>query len=293
MFRAYSNLRSQRRDAGATVAFLVKLGKRWEIRSVPGGQSGIRCSVAGTEGKSATETVERNSLSQWTEIADEIHVWHAWLDREVEALQQLESTLSPDEIARANRFHFAKDKNHYIAGRGLLRALLGRYLGEAPASLEFSYGEHGKPSLAGANVASGLSFNLSHSGGLAVYAFAKKRNLGIDVERIKPDFVSEDIARRYFSTREVNDLLSVPPERRPEAFFHCWTRKEAYLKARGTGLQIPLNSFSVSLLPGRPVEFLGGLDSCWHLAAFDPAEGYSAAVVYDGIPERVQTMGSV
>lgn len=237
---------------------------------------------AGTEGKPATEAVERDSLSQWTEIGDEIHVWHARLDREAEALKQLESTLSPDEIARASRFHFAKDKNHYVAGRGLLRALLGKYLGQAPASLEFSYGQHGKPAIAGASATSGLSFNLSHSGGLAVYAFAKERNLGIDVERIKPDFVSEDIARRYFSTREVNDLLSLPPETRAGAFFDCWTRKEAYLKARGAGLHIPLDSFSVSLLPGQPVEFLGGVDSCWHLAAFHPTEGYPAAVVFDG-----------
>jgi 4'-phosphopantetheinyl transferase len=226
-------------------------------------------------------------LSQWTEIGDEIHVWHAWLDREAEALKQLESTLSPDEIARADRFHFAKDKNHYVAGRGLLRALLGRYLGEAPASLELSYGEHGKPALGGPNAASGLSFNLSHSGGLAVYAFAKGRDLGIDVERIKPDFVSEDIARRYFSAREVDDLLSLPPEKRPVAFFDCWTRKEAYLKARGAGLQIPLDSFSVSLLPGRPAGFLGGVESCWRLAAFHPAEGYPAAVVFDGTPRSV------
>jgi len=244
--------------------------------------------VAGTQGKPATEALERNSLSQWTEIGDEIHVWHAWLDREAEALKQLESTLSPDEIARANRFHFAKDKNHYVAGRGLLRALLGRYLAQAPAGLEFSYGEHGKPALAGAYAAIELSFNLSHSGGLAVYAFAKARNLGIDVERIKPDFVSEDIARRYFSTREVNDLLSLPPEKRPEAFFHCWTRKEAYLKARGAGLQIPLDSFSVTLLPGQPAGFLGGVDSRWCLAAFDPAEGYPAAVVFDGAPCSIQ-----
>jgi 4'-phosphopantetheinyl transferase len=230
-------------------------------------------------------------LSQWTEIADEIHVWHAWLDRDAEALKQLESTLSPDEIARANRFHFAKDKNHYIAGRGLLRALLGKYLGEAPVSLEFSYAEHGKPALAGANAASGLSFNLSHSGGLAVYAFAKARNLGIDVERIKPDFVSEDIARRYFSAREVNDLFSLPPEKRPEAFFDCWTRKEAYLKARGAGLQIPLDSFSVSVLPGQPAEFLGGVDLCWHLAVSVPADGYLAAVAYDGGLNLIRFLG--
>jgi len=232
--------------------------------------------------------VQRNSFSEWREIGNEIQVWRAWLDRDIEVVRQLESTLSPDEIARSNRFHFAKDKSHFIAGRGILRELLGKYLGKAPASLEFSYGEHGKPALAGANATSGISFNLSHSGGLAVYAFAKARNLGVDVERIKPDFVSEGIARRYFSTREVNDLIGLPPEERPHAFFDCWTRKEAYLKARGVGLQIPLDSFSVSLLPGQPAEFLGGVESCWHLAALPSVEGYAGALVYDGTSCPIQ-----
>jgi 4'-phosphopantetheinyl transferase len=228
--------------------------------------------------------LQKNSSSERGQLGEEIHVWQAWLDRDAEAVKRLELTLSPDEIARANRFHFEKDKRHYIVGRGLLRELLANYLGEDPKRLEFAYGEYGKPSLAGAQASSGLSFNLSHSAGLAVYAFAKNRNLGIDAERIKPDFVSEDIARRYFSPREVDDLFSLPPTERPEAFFRCWTRKEAYLKARGAGLQIPLDSFSVSLLPGQPAGFLGGVEPCWRLAAFVAAEGYAAAIVYDGAP---------
>src|SRR5580704_11467083 len=108
--------------------------------------------------------VQRNSSREWREIGDEIQVWHAWLDRDAEVVRQLESILSPDEIARSNRFHFAKDKSHFIAGRGILRELLGKYLEKAPASLEFAYGEHGKPALVGANATSGISFNLSHSG---------------------------------------------------------------------------------------------------------------------------------
>jgi 4'-phosphopantetheinyl transferase len=228
--------------------------------------------------------VQRNFSSEWQQIGEEIHVWQASLHREGEALQQLELTLSQDEKARAGRFHFAKDKNHYIVARGLLRELLGRYLQKSPDSLEFSYGEYGKPSLAGENAAAGLSFNLSHSAGLVALAFAKDRNLGIDVEAIKPDSAGEEIARRYFSAPEVSDLLSLPPDARADAFFRCWTRKEAYLKARGAGLQIPLDSFSVSLLPGSPAQFLGGVEPCWHLAAFHPAESYAAALVYDGRP---------
>jgi 4'-phosphopantetheinyl transferase len=221
---------------------------------------------------------------KWEQIGDEIHVWHAALDREEKVLGRLESRLSPDEKARADRFHFVNDRNRFVAARGLLRELLGKYLHQAPAGLEFSYGEHGKPSLSGGNASSGLCFNLSHSAGLVVYAIARERRLGIDIEHIRPESAGEDIAKRYFSAREVSDLQSLPPEARVEGFFHCWTCKEAYLKATGMGLQIPLDSFAVSLVPEKPAQFLGGVEPRWHLAAYHPAEGYVAAVVYDGAP---------
>jgi 4'-phosphopantetheinyl transferase len=221
---------------------------------------------------------------KWEQIGDEIHVWHAALDRDEKILGRLESRLSPEEKARADRFHFVNDRNRFVAARGLLRDLLGKYLHQAPAGLEFSYGEHGKPSLSGGNASSGLCFNLSHSAGLVVYAIAKERNLGIDVEHVRPESAGEDIARRYFSAREVSDLQTLPPEVRVEGFFHCWTRKEAYLKATGMGLQIPLDSFAVSLVPEKPAQFLGGVEPRWHLAAYHPAEGYVAAVVYDSAP---------
>ena len=220
----------------------------------------------------------------WESIGDEIHVWHAALDRDEKTLAQLESSLSPEEKTRADRFHFVNDRNRFIAARGQLRELLGKYHQQAPASLEFSYGKHGKPFLSGENASSGLSFNLSHSASLAVYAIAKGRNLGIDVEHVRPESAGEDIARRFFSAREVSDLQSLPAEARVEGFFHCWTRKEAYLKATGMGLQIALDSFAVNLLPDKPVQFLSGVEPHWHLAAYHPAEGYVAAVVYDGAP---------
>jgi 4'-phosphopantetheinyl transferase len=232
--------------------------------------------------------VQLDSSTEWDRIGDEIHVWHAALDRGEENLGQLEATLSPEEKARADRFHFANDRNRFVVARGLLRELLGRYLHQVPAGLEFSYGQHGKPALSGENASSGLSFNLSHSSALVVYAFSKKRNLGIDVEHVQRENAGEGIATRYFSAREVNDLRTLPPDARVEGFFHCWTRKEAYLKATGMGLQIPLDSFAVSLLPGQPVQFLGGVQPCWHLAAYHPAEGYVAAVVYDGAPSSIK-----
>jgi 4'-phosphopantetheinyl transferase len=228
--------------------------------------------------------VRRFSSTGWDSIEDEIHVWSATLDREPEVLRELEGVLSQEERVRAGRFHFVRDRSRFIVARGLLRELLGGYLHKAPAELQFSYGQYGKPSLSAGNSSSGICFNLSHSSGIVALAIARERNLGIDIEHIRPDFAGEDIARRHFSEREMSALLSLPPEARDTAFFHCWTRKEAYIKARGLGLQIPLDSFSVSLLPGGPAQFLSGVEPCWRLAAYHPADGYAAAVVYDGAP---------
>jgi 4'-phosphopantetheinyl transferase len=228
--------------------------------------------------------VQLVSSSEWEKIGDEIHVWHASLDRADEVICELEPLLSPEEKTRADRFHFVKDRNQFVVARGLLRELLGAYLRQAPASLAFSYAQHGKPSLAGADLSSGLSFNFSHSGGMVVYAIARERNLGIDVEQMRPDAAGEGVAQRYFSAREVNDLRTLPPENRVEGFFNCWTRKEAYLKATGMGLQIALDSFAVNLLPGQPAQFLSGVETKWQLAAHRPAAGYAAALVYDGVP---------
>ncbi|MGD0905960.1 MAG: 4'-phosphopantetheinyl transferase superfamily protein [Candidatus Acidiferrales bacterium] len=221
------------------------------------------------------------------QLGDRIHVWSAVLDREPRDLLQLEATLSREEKARANRFHFQRDKNRFISARGVLRELVGGYLRRTAADLEFSYGPQGKPFLSPANGSTGLCFNLSHSSGLAVYAFATERNLGIDVELVRPDYAEEDIARRYFAAQEVDDLQSLPPKIRDQGFFNCWTRKEAYLKARGMGLRIPLDSFAVSLSPDRPAQFLGGVEPCWNLVAYRPAEGYVGAVVYDGAPSSI------
>jgi 4'-phosphopantetheinyl transferase len=233
-------------------------------------------------------TLPPDLSGEWDQIGKIVQVWTETLDRDEGGRARLESVLSPDEKARADRFHFAKDRNRFVVGRGLLRELLGKYLHQEPAGLEFSYAQYGKPVLSGATASSGLSFNLAHSAGLAVYSVAMERNLGIDVELIKPESAGEDIARRYFSTREVVDLLALPPEQRIEAFFHCWTRKEAYLKATGMGLQTPLASFSVSLAPSQPAQFLGGVEARWNLASFQPGDGYAAALVYDGVPCPIQ-----
>jgi 4'-phosphopantetheinyl transferase len=223
-----------------------------------------------------------------TPLADgEVHLWRASLVQTPDALRRFHATLAPDESAKAARFHFQRDRDHYIAARGLLRHLLGRYLARPPQSLQFSYGAYGKPSLDGAPGAEDLRFNLSHSHELALYAFARGRDLGVDVEHLRADLAGDDIAERFFSTREISMLRTLPAGARTQAFFNCWTRKEAYIKARGEGLSHPLDQFDVSLIPGEPAALLGTrLDPSelarWSLHALDAGEGYAAAVVIQG-----------
>jgi 4'-phosphopantetheinyl transferase len=218
----------------------------------------------------------------------EIHLWRASLDCEHARLERLEVLLSPDERSRADRFLFAIDRNRYIAGRGMLRELLGRYVNLPPGEVQLSYGVQGKPALRARTLETPLQFNLSHSHAIAIYAFARNRQLGVDIEQIRHEFSSEEIARRYFSPTELDELRSLPPDRRVQGFFHGWTRKEAYVKARGGGLQIPLESFDVSLTPGQPERLRSEDDSRWTLRSFQPAPGYVAAVVGEGKDWRLR-----
>jgi 4'-phosphopantetheinyl transferase len=210
---------------------------------------------------------------------NELHVWRASLDCEPSIVRDMEATLSGDEIARAARFHFRRDRDRFVAGRNILRALLGAYLNKPPASLNFSYGPRGKPALQIEDLGANTKFNLSHSQGLAVYAFALDREVGIDVELVRPEFAGFEIADRFFSPREVAALRALPQDLQAEGFFNCWTRKEAYVKARGEGLQIPLESFSVSLTPSEPPRLESSDGSRWSLHSFEPGPRYVAALV--------------
>ena len=214
--------------------------------------------------------------------ADEVHLWRASLDDGPSVLSRLEAVLSPDELARADRFVFETDRSRFVIARGILRELLGSYLMLPPATLQFSYGIHGKPALELGTSRSSLQFNLSHSGDLAVYAFSYGRKLGIDVERILPQLAGEDIARRYFTAPELVELQTLAPELRALGFFLCWTRKEAYVKAHGTGLNVPLDSFVVSLTPGRPAQLQSPDSERWSMHSFEPSTGYVAAIVGEG-----------
>jgi 4'-phosphopantetheinyl transferase len=203
-------------------------------------------------------------------------------------LHRFERSLSSDEKARANRFHFLRDRNSFVATRGVLRELLGRYVGRAPAGLRFDYGPQGKPSLGTESHENTVQFNVSHSHGLALLAFARGRNLGVDVELIRPEFAADEIADRYFSPQEAMELRGLSPSLRVEAFFLCWTRKEAYIKARGEGLHIPLRSFHVSLTPGQPERLESADSSHWNLHSVRPDPCYVGALVGEGRSWRLR-----
>jgi 4'-phosphopantetheinyl transferase len=183
----------------------------------------------------------------------EVHVWHWALELPPERLAVLERWLSPDERERAARFLFDRHRTAFIAARGTLRELLGKYLGCGPGEVVFSYSSYGKPSLA--SPASTLHFNLSHSGGVAAAAFTTACELGVDVERVDRK-VDLAVADSYFSPYEIERLQALPAGERPDAFFRIWTRKEAFVKAQGQGLSLPLHGFDVTVDAGDPPAIL-------------------------------------
>ena len=200
---------------------------------------------------------------------------------------QLQQVLGPDELTRANRFHFEKDRRYFIAARAGLRKLLGNYLKVDAAEIRLTYNKYGKPSLAESLNKSAISFNLAHSGGLGLYGFSLGRRIGVDLEYVRPEFTGHEIAQQYFSQREATELERVPLALRNQAFFNCWTRKEAFIKALGLGLSLPLKEFDVSLAPTAPAALLETRwspqeASRWSLTALDVAAGYVAAVAVEG-----------
>lgn len=218
---------------------------------------------------------------------DEVHVWRASLDMPASCVQALERTLSADELSRASRFYFQEDRKHFIGARGVLRTILSRYLDVEASQLRFCYCDHGKPALVPTSGEIGLRFNLSHSSGLALYAVTCGRQIGIDLERIRVDFEYEEIAARFFSPQEHAVLSSLPPQMKPAAFYKCWTCKEAYIKARGEGLSLPLDQFDVSVAPAEPAELLNTSGdpqeaSRWTLRELKPGAGYMAALAVEG-----------
>jgi 4'-phosphopantetheinyl transferase len=183
--------------------------------------------------------------------------------------------LSADEHERAARFRFDRDRNRYIVCRGTLREMLG-------VRARFVYGRYGKPRLEDSDI----RFNVSHSHGVGMIAIARGREIGCDIERIDPSFAGEQIPERFFSPREVAALRALPESEQCQAFFRCWTRKEAFIKACGMGVSLPLDSFDVTL--GARAALLRGAER-WSLHPVDAPEGYAAAMVLEDQPRTMPT----
>jgi 4'-phosphopantetheinyl transferase len=233
--------------------------------------------------------------SQWpfeTVLApDELHIWCFRLDSTAELLRRADRTLSADEHSRTARFLVDQPRNTFVLSRAILRMLLARLNGAAAENLRFDYSKEGKPFLSHGSPQ--IHFNMSHSGDLAAYAITLAGEVGIDIEkhRLMPDM--DAIAQRFFSPGECQALSEVSEPGRNAAFFECWVRKEAYVKAHGGGLSMGLDKFQVSLVPGEPAALLGIDDPAdspeeWFLYAFTPAMSFSGAVAVRHKQCRVQ-----
>ena len=222
-----------------------------------------------------------------------VDVWSVRLDEPAKPGSQV-VVLSPDEIARASRFHFEKDRIHFTRCRSALRGLLAEYLAIPAAEIRFEYLTSGKPRLAAEQNPSGLQFNVSHSANMALIAVGSEHRLGVDIEKIRDDVDTTTLAERFFSLRERAGLQALPAHLRVPGFFACWTRKEAFLKATGEGLSFPLEDFSVTTHPDLDPEIeeiKGSTDEGkqWFLADVTVVDGFRATVARERSPYRVET----
>ena len=218
---------------------------------------------------------------------NEVHIWSVPLERSDHETACLAQILTDEEQARARAFIFEKDRRRWTVAHATLRLLLGRYLQADPRALRFVTNEYGKPALAPSFAESHLHFNLSHSGTLALSAFVYEQHIGVDVEYMRPGIEHEELATHFFSARECAALHTLPEALREEAFFLCWTRKEAYIKARGLGLSLPLNQFDVSLTPDAPALLLESREEPqaaerWSLHNLAPGPRYAGALAVEG-----------
>lgn len=214
------------------------------------------------------------------ELAEgEVHIWQAALDLPEEQLAACWRLLDADERERAGRFHFERDRRRFAAGRGQLRAVLGRYLATPPAEVAFAYSAYGKPMLGGP-VGLTLHFNLAHSEERALLALCRSGPVGVDIERVQPTIDAQGLARHFFAPEEQAALRELGPESAPQAFFRIWACKEAYIKGHGHGLSLPLDSFAIELGQGGPRLLYSRRDpgSAWRLCELEVGAGYTAAV---------------
>jgi 4'-phosphopantetheinyl transferase len=221
-------------------------------------------------------------------VSGEIHLWRAWLHPAAQVIAQMAGWLAPDELDKAARFHFERDRQRYQVGRGLLRFILGAYLSFRPSRVQLVYNFFGKPGLLSSGPKNEtVFFNVAHTADWALYAITLGEDIGVDVEQLHPVFAMDQIATRFFSRQERSVLLALPAAQRQTAFFEVWTRKEAFLKALGSGLAHSLNGFSVSVAPDQSarLEEIGGntqAAATWSIYTLSPADGYTAAIAIQG-----------
>jgi 4'-phosphopantetheinyl transferase len=247
--------------------------------------------VFGNEKQMSRRTVGRSSSKEFTLDENEIHIWQIDLAGQESEIHFCRRLLATDEVQRAERFYFEEHRRRFIVARGTVRQILGRYTRLAPEHIAFEYGAKGKPELSGRATEASITFNLSHSFESALVAVARGATVGIDIELINPEYATEQIAERFFSRGEADTLRTLPAVARVEGFFSCWTRKEAYIKALGEGLSVPLDSFEVAFGPGVPAALrhvTGDPEeiSRWSMYDIEVGEHYKAALVAAGKGHR-------
>lgn len=220
-------------------------------------------------------------------LPQEVHIWRTSLEAPTHVLEDLKVHLNVDELQKAGRFYFERDRRRYIVAHGVLRILLAHYLQQSPAALQFHANAYGKPALAALQIQPPLQFNLSHSQEMALFAFVFEREIGVDIEYMRTNIEFNELARYSFSAHEYAAWSALPVEQQLQGFYHCWTRKEAYIKARGLGLSLKLNLFDVSLRPGEPAALLASREdpaeaARWSIYSLLPNPGYMGALVVEG-----------
>ena len=214
---------------------------------------------------------------------DEVHVWRVSLDVSARQRGELEDSLSTEERERADRFKCDTHKHQFSATRGYVRKIIGGYLNESPADIQFSYSPQGKPVLAYPDTGGNFNFNVSHSHEVALFAFCLNRRVGVDIEQNRTISHADEMAERFFSPREYNAIRSLSPNEKQQTFLHFWTLKEAYLKATGEGLS---GLQHADIFPGKPLTTITdpSHDSLhWSILSLEPVAGYVAAVAVEGL----------